>query len=620
MEIINSVLLSQSELNLIKVLELYPIKLSDSLVFNISDIVKPIGTTKIVVENKKDPERTETIDLQVSQTKIDGLKCKLEKYHNKAKEAEKKFYEELRKLNEIYDVGGIPPEEKMYLGILEMEWGNWVSLERSLEDFLDLLNSYNGKTFTQFGETLGEYVPADDCIKLYIDTISRRRNRKEALIYTLVHELFHAFYHKQCNKTHFTVIKEIDEAMVEFSMLTYISQTRQIEEFQDCYDSLMNGALNTIKQKQQGIGLLPSYGFGAFLFENCSFPEIWMAQYCLKYGLIDNTSNDVLSYKEDLYPIYTCNELRTRMTLANILFDDDICRKMDKEIHSGTLSNKTNSPVYSIKYKIDRDKEWRLGVYPNIVIDNPRCIILHKKVIEYYAHFKDCVTEIEFLDGVERIEIESFYNCKKLVSVKMNSTIKSIGKNAFSGCRRLQNVFFSPDLRIIGENAFRDCQELNDIDIPNTVIIIQRGAFSNCGLRKLKLPDILELKQGAFTQCKLLTHVELPDSIYSIEPDTFAKCYSLESVKMPCRLLHIGHSAFKNCQSLRKIDLPDSLLDIEPRAFEQCGLTTIDIPKLVERIKDKSFEGCCNLSSIAISSHTKVANDAIPNEAVVITT
>lgn len=80
------------------------------------------------------------------------------------------------------------------------------------------------------------------------------------------------------------------------------------------------------------------------------------------------------------------------------------------------------------------------------------------------------------------INSKDFFKCSSLESIKLSSTIKSIGANAFYSCTSLVSITIPKEVTEIGNYAFSSCTSLVSIIIPKSVTVIGNYAFKNCSL------------------------------------------------------------------------------------------------------------------------------------------
>ena len=179
---------------------------------------------------------------------------------------------------------------------------------------------------------------------------------------------------------------------------------------------------------------------------------------------------------------------------------------------------------------------------------------------------------------VTSIGFRAFYNCDKVASVTIPSSVTSIGDNAFEACTGLINIVLPNSVTSIGDNAFKGCRGLMNIVIPNTTSI-GRSAFRGCSnLKTISLPEyITSIGDSCFMDCTKLTQVNLPDKIKKLNAYLFYGCSSLSYINLPDDLQTISSNAFFNT-SLNKIELPESVLSIDDKAFGSSLKTIICKP------------------------------------------
>lgn len=214
--------------------------------------------------------------------------------------------------------------------------------------------------------------------------------------------------------------------------------------------------------------------------------------------------------------------------------------------------------------------------------------------------YKDGKGVIKFDGDVKVIGEKAFNNSRYLQSIKIPSSVTSIGKGAFSGCENLKEfkgkfaskdgrclvqgkkiVAFAPagitrysipsSITAIGEEAFRACYYLQSITIPKSVTSIEKGAFSFCGLKSVEIPEgVTFIDEEVFYWCSDLWSVKLPDGLTAIGKKAFAVCEDLRSIDIPYGVTTIGDSAFWSCESLRRVYVPSNVTYVGAYAFSRC--------------------------------------------------
>eukprot|EP00984_Skeletonema_dohrnii_P007072 scaffold2531_cov126-Skeletonema_dohrnii-CCMP3373.AAC.3 len=142
----------------------------------------------------------------------------------------------------------------------------------------------------------------------------------------------------------------------------------------------------------------------------------------------------------------------------------------------------------------------------------------------------ESLIDVEFHDGIERIEAEASYGCTGLV-----------------GRIRLLGV------KIVGEGAFANCGFI-EIEFGDKLETIEQWAFINCkSLRSITMPSVRNIERCAFDGCEELTDLELPE-LETIGQRAFQCCYHLRRITISLNCV-IGADIFAFCPRLATVDL-----------------------------------------------------------------
>lgn len=300
------------------------------------------------------------------------------------------------------------------------------------------------------------------------------------------------------------------------------------------------------------------------------------------------------------------------------------------------------------------------------------------------------LTNITFPSSLKTIGRQCFYECKSLESLSLPASLKNLGESAFircvalesvslpagldtigdycfGHCLALKNIIFPESLKKIGEGAFYNCSKINDVILPASLEYIGKQAFCNCRLSNVTAQTEIPIPvdEDAFLNacntsgpyekgvtlhvpagCKdayaeatgwkrfytilpigYEEKIKYGDLYYQLNEDftayvTFEKENSTDNYKdlsgeitvekyisyqgMNFQVTAIGKEAFKYATGITKVNLPKIMDEIKQYAFYQCtNLAEINIPATLSKLNSTAFRD------------TKLFNDNIDGDGAV---
>ena len=219
----------------------------------------------------------------------------------------------------------------------------------------------------------------------------------------------------------------------------------------------------------------------------------------------------------------------------------------------GTSINLAKYEEYYIENEVT-GKEAPLEIY---VIPNK----INGITVDTVGHFNASnIKKIIISEGIKKIDVCSFSDCKNLITVKMPNTITQIEDSAFKGCSNIKKMEVPESVENIGKGAFSECSELENIVLPNNIKNITGGMFGGCTkLNQITIPKSTTLiGETAFRGCTSLSSIEIPKEVTNIGNCAFEECTNLESIIIPKKMTTIGKQAFNNCTNLKTVNYEGS--------------------------------------------------------------
>ena len=231
------------------------------------------------------------------------------------------------------------------------------------------------------------------------------------------------------------------------------------------------------------------------------------------------------------------------------------------------------------------------------------------------ANLEDATIENEtipsraFWHQDEQLQDDGTIYVISLRKIILPNQIKTIGDFAFSYAIHLESINIPSELQNLGIYCFSDCKLLatSPIQLPEGLMDIPAMCFMNCeSLDEIKLPTTIKhIGEGAFYRAKI-KYINLPDGLQSIGNAAFYSS-DLEEVLIPgsCQNFSGTHQFALN-HKLRKINLPYGVKVI-PNCFvyNDINLSEFDIPSTIEIIGADALSTCMVLSDVLLHEGLK---------------
>ena len=183
---------------------------------------------------------------------------------------------------------------------------------------------------------------------------------------------------------------------------------------------------------------------------------------------------------------------------------------------------------------------------------------------------------------VVRISAQAFRYAQNLETVEMPNTVTMIGDGALFSCPKLRSVKISSSVKTIGTGNFKDCAMLEElwVDPENTVYDTRDScnALIKTSTNELIVacnnsfvPATVEtIANNAFYNLGGIKTITIPSSVTNVGYEAFAYCTGLEHLSIESPLESLGIGAFECCHLLRDVQLCEGLKEISYGCFLDC--------------------------------------------------
>ena len=286
----------------------------------------------------------------------------------------------------------------------------------------------------------------------------------------------------------------------------------------------------------------------------------------------------------------------------DMVFDNNSYLKKD-DCYFTLDYDKNNPNQYSNYDNWDEMENWGLNLQ-GFDLSNGSDIVVPNDIdgvpVTYVRGLTADLTSIKLPSSLIKIKDDAFNSMDTLKSLVIDGgapNLNELGERSFSGCSNIEELDLSNSkLTSIPEGAFAYCKNLKTIKLPSTITSIGDEAFYNCqsltnieGLDKCNLKSI---GSAAFSNCKALENLDFSKSTFTNVPSkAFNGCSALAKITLPNTLTTIGGYAFYACYGIPQLDLSNTALTtLENYALYQMRETTkFSLPDSISSIGTHAF-------------------------------
>lgn len=267
-----------------------------------------------------------------------------------------------------------------------------------------------------------------------------------------------------------------------------------------------------------------------------------------------------------------------------------------------------------------------------VINEQDRCYSVsadRKILIKYHWHSGESLTIPETIEIINPFAIANMYH---ITQVRIPQTILKIGRGAFCGCSSLNTVIFTSSHHpiVIDRQAFWKCHSLENINLPSNIEAIPEGCFEDCrSIQQIMLPSKLKrIDKYSFKGCGKIQNIFIGSDVEDISSDAFDEMESLSSIvvhsdnpkyKSFYGILFEGQAIFRVPEAFNCLREGDNEINVALKyainnstalmegAFRNTQIQSIHIPKTINSIFYKVFEGCKQLKEIHFQEGIKIS-------------
>lgn len=174
----------------------------------------------------------------------------------------------------------------------------------------------------------------------------------------------------------------------------------------------------------------------------------------------------------------------------------------------------------------------------------------------------------------------AFKGCERLTSVRVPSSVETVGKDVFAGCISMSLLRFERcDVPLVIEGSLfsvvQDVASLPEMHFYcGRTLETRERILRYTNTVSCELDGIRELTDKYVASCITLRRIRLHSGLVSLQAGAFTGCRSLVSLELPEGVTSMVWGVFDNCESLESVSLPSTLETLEP-FYDSCSLRDI---------------------------------------------
>lgn len=219
------------------------------------------------------------------------------------------------------------------------------------------------------------------------------------------------------------------------------------------------------------------------------------------------------------------------------------------------------------------------------------------KVVDEFAFSgNQYLVRIYFGEGIEEIRVKACFNCRKITSVSLPSTLRNL-YSAFEGCSGITSITYPEGLEYLGSGWIYLMTGLQGvIHIPASVTTVLQTTVSSAYITGFNV-SAGNANYKSQDGCIL----SKDGSVLYLVPSSSSW---LSEYTTPSTVTYIANEAFGHNYSLRTLTLSEGVVEAYSAIGSLSNLTTLNLPSTLTTSPFTSYPNLNNLAAINVASNS----------------